>query len=296
MKFHKRLLVFVLALVMVPSVLASCSSRTQQEQESSLSSSSSSLPKAEPGGDTIGMLLPTDRLEAIAEAKEKNDHTRGWLVVPGTNIDDVVLFHPSDNLYYERRGFDGQYSFEGVFYADRRNVFGTAEEIGVNTCIYGHSMTDDVEDPKYDIKFGQLHNFRQEDFAREHPYIFFATEKETLAYEIFAVFVANADNPDVPYNRNDIEPTEFVKMVREEILPRSKWNYDVEIMDDDKFLVLSTCIYKLDNGKVINNYPNTFMRYAIMGRLVNSDEQYKGEALLTYNENVIIDSDGKWRN
>jgi len=242
-------------------------------------------------------------LEDILEAYEQNDHTIGWLIVPGTNIDDVILFHPTDNFFYERRGFDRQYSFDGVFWADRRSVFGPREEMGVNTCIYGHAFTDDADHSRFNDKFGQLAMFRDEEFAREHPYIFFSTKYEDMAWEIFAVFIANADNPNLPYNRNivgDETHQDFVDMVRNEVLPRSKWVYDVEIKDDDKFLVLSACFYEWDDGPEFNRqgfstgYPNTFFRYAIMARLVHPDEEFREYAVIEFNEDIVIDPDGRW--
>lgn len=302
MHFSKKISALLLVLTLSVSIFAGCSDRepaASEESSSSSSTSSSSTSEPEETGEPVSSITP-DFSELITEAHEQNEDSIGWLQVPGTGIEDVVLFKPDDktNEFYLRLDFNKNYSFNGVYYADMRSTFGdgSRNELGMNTCIYGHAITDDPESEKYDIKFGPLHDFRDPDLAKNMPYLFFSTEKENMAFEVFAVFVSNADNLSVPYNRNDVPQEEFVEMVREEILPRSKYDYDVEIQDDDKFLTLSTCIYTLDNG-VQTGYPNTFYRLGIMGRLVDPDEPLKEEAVFTENEDVIIDATGgKWDN
>lgn len=243
--------------------------------------------------------ITEDFSEQIKEVAAINEDTVGWLSIPDTIISDAVLHKPDDttNEYYLRKDYTGEYYFNGVYYADFRASFGngTRDELGVNTCIYGHAITDNPEEDKYDIKFGPLHNFRDEEFARSHPYIFFSTQAEDMVFEVCAVFMANCDNPDLPYNSN---PTaeEYVTMFEEEIRPRSIYNYDTEITEDDKFITLSTCIYELDvNGETMTlPYPDTYFRYAIVAKLVDPDEELKTEASFTVNENPQIDPDGRW--
>ena len=266
----KRILAIMLVLVFV---LTGCQSR---ETESSSEESSSSLISSPPAfsssistvvlnqNDPISSITP-DYTEQVAEKYELNTDTVGWLFVPGTSVNDVVLKregHPSvANRYYERLNFEQTYDFNGVYFADARADIGTSRgELGSNTCIYGHAMTDIKEKDAYTIKFGPLHDFRDPEFARKHPYIFFSTEEENMAFEIVAVFVANADNPANPYNANP-DPDEMLKLVKEEILPRSKYIYEgFEPKVEDRYLTLSTCIYTLDNGTA-TNYPDTQYRY-----------------------------------
>lgn len=296
MKKCKTLLTLLIAIVMITSVMSGCKSRDAAEDSpsavSSGSNSKSSSSKPAPGEKTVSNITP-DLIKYVTEKKGENADTVGWVQVPELTIDDVVVMS-TDNKYYLRRNFEKKDEFNGVLFADFRSEFGdgTAAQLGTNTCIYGHAMTDDKTDSKYDIFFGHLHDLRDPEIAKTVPYMFFSTEKENLAFEIFAVFVANGDNGQVPYNRNDIPQADFVKMVKEEVLPRSIYNYDVEIKDDDKFLTLSTCIYTLPNGTP-TNYPNTYMRYAVMGRLVNADDAVKTEATFEINNEPLIDPDGK---
>lgn len=297
MKTSKRLLSILLIVVLAMSVFAGCKNRDADSSSSSSggssSSKSSSGASAKPSNKTVASVIP-DMLKEVAEKKAENSDTIGWLQIPEFNIDDVVVCDFNSNKTYYRAGFNKEYDFNGILYADYRSVFGdgSASQLGVNTCIYGHSMTDDPEGKRYDVMFGPLAGMRDAEKAKHVPYIFLSTEKENLAFEVFAVFIVNADNTDVPYNRNSDDPVAFRKMVKEQILPRSLYNYDVELKDDDKFLTLSTCIYNLPNGQK-TGYPDTYYRFGIMGRLVNSGDPLKEEASFTINENPLLDPDGR---
>lgn len=295
MKLCKRIVPILLAACIVAAGFAGCTGRNGEVSGESLSpssESSSSKPSSAPSEKTIGSAT-TDFTEIVNEMKEENADTVGWLDVPNADIHDVVVCNTEDNKYYYRLNFNKEEEFNGVFWADRRSRFGdgSREQIGVNTCIYGHAMTDNPESKRYPVKFGPLHNFRDEELAGDMPYIFFSTEKEALAYEVMAVFVVNTDNRKIPYNYEPEDQKAFVQMVKEEILPRSIYDYNVELKDTDKFITLSTCIYTLDDG-TSTHYPDTYLRYVIMGRLVDPDEPLKEKADFTKNEDVVIDKDG----
>lgn len=293
MKMSNRILSLFLVFVLSLSLLAGCnrrgkdSSNDSDKEISSGSSRSVVVPRAD--GKTVTDVTP-DYLAEVADKKEENSDTVGWLDIPGLEINDVVVCNFEDNNYYLRLNFQKEYDFDGLFYADKRSVFGdgSRDALGTTTCIYGHAMTDVPEEERFNAKFGPLHLLRDEETARKTPYIFFTTEKENLAFEIFAVFTA--DREVVPYNRNDLTPAEIYKVVTEQVLPRSIYNYDVEINEDDKFLTLSTCIYTLPNGAQ-THYPDTYYRYAVMARLVGSDEPLKDKATLDINDGMIIDPD-----
>ena len=298
---RKHIIPAILVVILLVSAFSGCTPRGEAPDEPGTSGSHAA--NREPGTTNAKPASPDvwDFTMDVLEAKEINEDTVGWLYMTGIDIDEVVVHNAEDNQYYLRRTFEkqtveeaGDAAFQGVYYADRRSVFGdgSRKELGVNTCIYGHAMTDNPENDRYQVKFGPLHDYRDPGYARNMPYIYFSTEKENMVFEVIAVFTVNCDNSDIPYNANTEDAAAFVKMVEEEILPRSKYNYDVKLKDTDKFLTLSTCIYTMDNGYV-TNYPNTYMRYGIMARLVDPKEKLKDEADFTINEDVIIDKDGK---
>lgn len=294
----KKILSILLALVLMASLAAGCKKVDTPEESSgstsSKSSSSSTSSKAEEKKEqTIADHLP-GMVDIVKEMETENSDTVGWLQISQLGIGDVVVMNTESNEYYRRKNFKKEDSFNGVLYADRRSTFGdgSVEQLGMNTCIYGHAMADIRGEKNYEVFFGPLHDFRDPEIAKKIPYLYFTTEKQDLAFEVFAVFITNTYNPAMPYNRNDITEEEFHKMIKEEVLPRSLYNYDVEINPGDKFLTLSTCIYNLPNGATVS-YPNTYMRYGIMAKLVDSKEAYKEEAALTINEHPVLDTDGK---
>lgn len=272
----------LLAAIIVVSAFAGCSSRSGDEDSSSEpsskppSSSSSSSPSSLSVPEGWSDFIP--ELSDLAYEKwEINEDTVGWLRVPDTTIDDVVVWKEGDNDYYLRRNFEKRSHFNGVYYADKRATFGRyAEDLGKNTCIYGHSLSDN----KDDVKFGPMRYYLEEDFAREHPYIFFSTPYEDIAWEVVAVFRTHFE---VPYNRNDLTDTEWDAMM-EEVLAKSIYNYNVELSDDDKFLTLSTCLYALPEKGTLA-YPNAY-RFGIMARMVQPGEEVKTEADFELNSNV----------
>ena len=260
----------------------------------------------DPGFDgvTIGEVTP-DFLYEIAERYSVSDHTVGWIDVPGTNISDVVVLNPdcTNNYYYLRRNFYREFCFDGVFYADIRVQLGpTREYLGVNTTIYGHAMTDDLEDEEnINRKFGNLHFFRDPEFMRYHPYIFFSLPEENLAFEIIAVFYGNAHNPEFAYNTNHTNTEwesgyaeDFIYLIENAVLPRSLFHFDIEFDENDRFLTLSTCIYNPSCGTELLHHTLTWYRFAIMARLVDPSEPRRMYATFTINEDRIVDPDGPW--
>lgn len=209
-------------------------------------------------------------------AKEKNiinEDAVGWLRIPNTKIDDVVMFYPDDaNEYYLRRNFDKRYSWEGSYFADYRCTFdGTRQGLSRVTTIYGHSMDDNPDGSM----FSQLKKYLDADFAKENPYIFFSTTEEDMAWEIFAVYYATNK---LPYNVPNADDAAFSSTFSE-VLKRSLYIYDSKVSADDKLLVLSTCCYNY-----VATYPNDF-RFAIMARLVPQGEVLKDQAVLQQNPN-----------
>jgi sortase B len=228
-----------------------------------------------PEGPFAAFALP----KLTAQVKEKrglNADSVGWLQVPGTTIDDIVLWYPGDaNEFYYRRNFEKRESFNGSYFADFRCTFnGKAAGLAPNTVVYGHSMSDDPNDPRK--LFSPLKFFKDEEFAKKTPYIFFSTLKEDLVWEVFAVFDA-VDS--IPYNLP--QHPDFLGIV-EQCRKLSLYSYEVPVTKEDKLLTLSTCIYHRPSDGALMGYPNKY-RYAVMAKLVTDKSTLKNEAKLVKN-------------
>lgn len=277
----------IIALFACLLLFSACQPQTENNPEQP--ASKSSAPQLKEGTTIADIAEP--RTRGVADMKGDNSDTIGWLSIPDTYVDDVVV-QGADNQFYFRRNFDKENDFYGVYFADYRADFkNELDDLPTNTVIYGHAITDNPESEKYDVRFSSLHNFRDEEYVKNHPYIFFSTDKSDHVFEVMAVFITNSNNPDFPYNNPALSSDDFVKMVEKDILPRSIWNYkDVSFDKDDKFITLSTCIYELEDG-TSTNYPKTWYRMGILGRLADPSESAKATANVSYNKNAIVDKD-----
>jgi len=256
--------------------LASCGHAPPTVLEEPEPHEKSTEPKLQmsPPAGTSNLPLRPSFVEQIAEKHGQNADTVGWLHIPGTTIDDVVVHYPHDaNEFYLRRNFDKRTSKAGSYFADFRNTFnGRRGGLSRNTVIYGHSL--DFNDSPDSPYFDQLKNFLNEDFARENPYIFFSVAGQDLAWEVFAVYYATIA---LPYNTPDFTDAEFADMLSE-MQKRSEFIYGVEVGAQDKILTLSTCTYVFTPGV----YPNRY-RFAISARLVGEEEALRDTAALKRN-------------
>jgi len=165
--------------------------------------------------------------------KENADFV-GWIKIEDTLIDYPIV-KASDNEYYLKRGFDKKYDFYGSIFMDYRN-FGIG--LDKNTIIYGHNMKDRK-------MFGDLSNYMEEVFAKEHLIIEVNTLYGDKKYKVFSVYFDKADNTLIQTQFNNTEYESYVKkLVEKSVIP-----FDVTIKATDNILTLITCSYDVDDGR-----------------------------------------------
>ena len=205
-----------------------------------------------------------------AQASNNNTDIKGWLKVSGTNINYGVIKTPAnqDVNYYESKGYNKQYSKNGVLWTNNTVNFGTSSTLSKNTCIFGHNWTNSWKyayaNRAKDVMFAQLAAFKNLSFAKQNQKITFSTEKEDMTFQIFAVFICNADK----YNYVTANPTTtaFSKMISE-ARSLSFFDYDTSVSTSDKIISLSTCI----DAYYKNGVRQTNQRLVVMGKLVKGD-------------------------
>lgn len=172
--------------------------------------------------------------------KQQNSDVVGWLKIPGTNINYPVVQGPTNNYYLEL-GYDKNYSFNGVIWADYDVKSGTRSEISDNTVLYGHNWTNYSATPRIgnanDVMFAQLTGYHYLSFAQQHPYIYYSTEDEEMVWQVFACFYTEDS-----FYYIDCNPTqEWFSQIISEAKDRSLHNFDTSVTTSDKILTLSTC-------------------------------------------------------
>ena len=110
-----------------------------------------------------------------------NPDVRGWLYVPGTNIDYPIV-QGFDDYHYLNHAIDGSWSPIGsLFLASDA----TLDFSDLHHVIYGHNMREA-------LKFGRLSRFLDDDFASEHPFAYVFTPDGTFVYELFSAQTVSA--------------------------------------------------------------------------------------------------------
>ena len=190
----------------------------------------------------------------------------GWVSVPNTSVNYPVV-KTVDNNFYLNHNFNKEYDSRGAVFMDYRN---NPVDLDANTIIYSHNYYDTT-------MFSELTQYENIDFYKKTPVFEFNTVERKYKWKIYAVFITNASaDEDNGYIFNYIYPYmddyNFDGFIAE-VNKRRLYVTDVDINDDDKMLILSTCIRTLD---LYNKYgkrtyrANT--RIAILARAVRDGE------------------------
>ena len=220
--------------------------------------------------------------QQLKEAKAKNDDIIGWLKIDDLKVDGAVV-QAENNTKYERLNEWGQYSWTGTYFADYECNFDSRESLSKNTVIYGHNV--DFNDNRDGERFSQLLYFADEEFAKQHPYVYFTIDGDDksseMVWEILSVFYTTTDFDYIRINKDYRNPQEgeitdaqlmnIIKGAQE----RSEYDYEVEVSGEDKILTLSTCSYKYGRRKDV--------RFVVMAKLLDEDAVLHTQAKLTQN-------------
>lgn len=214
---------------------------------------------------------------------KQNDDLVGWIKVPNTKINHPVV-QSGSNDYYLNHNFEKEYDYRGAIFMDYRN---DAINLDSNTIIYGHNAYDTT-------MFSQLVQYEDVDFYKKSPIIEFNTLDANYKWKIYGVFITNATaSEDNGYIFNYIYPYmdgENFDGFIDEVNKRRLYTTDVDINDDDKMLVLSTCVRALD---LKNKYGKTTYRadarLVVIARMVRD-----GESVEVNVENAKVNKNPKY--
>lgn len=178
--------------------------------------------------------IPNDSMEDnnyiidFESLSQKNSDVVGFLKVNGTDIEQVVV-KSKDNNYYLSHNFEKKQNSAGWIFVDYRNNLDGTDK---NIIIYGHNM-------KNGTMFSSLKNVLNSEWKEneKNRYITFITESESAIYEVFSVYQIENEDYYIKTNFNGNEFDTYINTMKN----RSKYNFNVDVSDNDKILTLSTC-------------------------------------------------------
>ncbi|WP_058830917.1 class B sortase [Paenibacillus polymyxa] len=200
------------------------------------------------GGEAIPSPLITKANEPVMlpefrELYERNPDIVGWLKINGTRIEYPVMQNPQDEQYYLDHDFDKKKSKLGLPFLDEHSRINGSDIL----LIHGHHM-------KNGWMFKDLMKYKQESFYKEHATFQFSTLYEKEEYEVVAVILSQVyRKSDDVFKYYQIEkvstPVEFDSYVQN-IQKLALYETGVTPRYGDKLIVLSTCEYSTENGRL----------------------------------------------
>lgn len=192
----------------------------------------------------------------IAELKQKNPDTRGWIYFENEEISYPVVQAADDDKYLNT-SFDGQQLRAGSIFLEALNSGDFSDK---NSIIYGHNMRDQS-------MFGRLQKYKYEDnYYNDHLYFQVLTADKIYRYKVFA-YNDVSDTSDV-YTLSFASDNEYVKYISM-VKQLSQQQIDVPDVSEPN---------ATDNEKIIQNYKKLVtlstctdrddMRFVVLGTLV----------------------------
>lgn len=173
----------------------------------------------------------------FAALSEINPDIVGWIYIEDTEISYPVV-QGSDNQYYLKHLFSGEYNSSGCIFLDSRVAADFSDR---HSILYGHHM-------KNGTMFSGLDKYKSQEYYDTHPMGLLMTPGGNYEVEFFAGYVASVADAawDVGFG-SDEEFEAWLDMARE----RSCFESDIPVAVTDRILTLSTCSYEFNNARFV---------------------------------------------
>lgn len=168
---------------------------------------------------------PRKRTIDFKNLKSRNSDVVGWLYIPNTKIDEVLLKGKSNDTYL-RSDIDGNYNYAGALFLDENN---SRDLKDVNTTIYGHNMKNGSR--FHDLRYYVING---KGYMDDHPYIYiYLPDGSINVYQVFASATIKDDSS--LYNISN----SYKKYV-DKVLANAKYKKNVSDKEAP-IIMLSTC-------------------------------------------------------
>ncbi len=175
----------------------------------------------------------------IKELYQINNDIIGWLKIDGTNINYPVMQTKDKPEYYLRKDFYKKYSYWGTPFLSESCDINTSD----NLIIYGHHINNSK-------MFGELENYKKEQYYNKHKNIKFYTMNDKREYEIIAVLKTTIYEFKY-YNYININSEKEFNTFIDKCFELSFYNTSNKVTYGEKLITLSTCEYSRENGRLV---------------------------------------------
>lgn len=177
-----------------------------------------------------------------------NPDTVGYLTIRDIDATGPVVQGTDNDFYLNHDFFKTQTRF-GARFADINATDLKSGVLTQNTVIYGH-YSDGGE------VFGDLNKYKELDFYKEHAVIEFSTLYEKSNWKVLSVFITNTHEEDdangvFNYRTNQFENQEAFLQFATELKRRSIINTGVDVIENDRFITLSTCSRVFEDARFV---------------------------------------------
>lgn len=182
-----------------------------------------------------------------ADLFAQNGDMAVWLVMEDTGIDYPVMQTMGNEEYYLHRNFYGEPDKSGCLLLDTDSSLDDSAATS-NLIIHGHNM-------KLGTMFGELDQYADSDYWKEHQRAKLYTENELREYQVMAAFYDQVyfqtDQVFKYYNFFHADTEEEFDDFYNNIKALSLYDTGVEAQLGDQFLTLSTCSYHTEEGRFV---------------------------------------------
>ncbi len=181
--------------------------------------------------------------EKITSLKKEynNDDVVGTIQINDTDFNTAIM-QGKDNSYYLNHLPDKTYNINGSIFLDYRVDIDESEKL----LIFGHSS------PNYMLPIMIIENYVNEDYYKEHQYVYISTTKKVRKYQIFSAYV---ETKDWDYMKIDYTSKEEKEAHYQKLKNKSFYDTGINVNANDNLLIIQTC----SNLKEYSKYKNKYM-------------------------------------
>lgn len=214
------------------------------QQQVNVTTQADDVSGTEPAAETVTATTEVDKLKELGitvpdknldwdALHQQNADIYAWIYVPGTEIDYPILQHKTEQDYYLDHNLDGSTGYPGCIYTQLRN---SKDFSDFATVIYGHNMKDGT-------MFQNLHNYEDNTFFSENPYIYIYTPEKVFVYKIFAAVTFHDRNILTYYNMSETgDRARYINDIRACNGMTDQYDDSYPVNTESHIVSLSTCI------------------------------------------------------